>query len=185
MPIRPAAETDLPRILEIYAPYVENTPYSFEYAVPTLADFTARFRAITQQFPWLVWEEQGQILGYAYGSAPFERAAFGWCAEASVYLDPSAHRKGIGRALYRELETILSQQGYCKVYALITSENAASLAFHQAVGYTQTAVLPGCGWKFGRWHGLIWMEKLLHPVELPSNRPISASTFVKNYRNID
>ena len=75
MPIRPATLRDVPRILEIYGPYVENTAISFEYAVPGIEEFTQRFLKITQQFPWLVWEEEGVVLGYAYGNRPFERAA--------------------------------------------------------------------------------------------------------------
>ena len=184
MAIRPATVADIPQILEIYAPYIENTAYSFEYTVPTLAEFTLRFETITRQFPWLVWEEAGQVLGYAYGSAPFERAAFGWCAEASIYLLPEAQGRGIGRQLYQQLEEILKAQGYCKVYVLITTENTASVAFHEAVGYTYTATLPGCGWKFGRLHGIIWMEKQLNSVELSMQPPVSANSVVKNNRKI-
>ena len=84
--IRFAAESDVPAMLAIYAPYVRNTAYTFEYTVPTDAEFTARFLSYTRQCPWLVWEEDGAVLGYAYGSLPFERAAYAWCAEVSVYL---------------------------------------------------------------------------------------------------
>ena len=84
MPVRPATEADLPRILEIYAPYVEHTAIRFEYTGPTLTEFTQRFQKITARFPWLVWEENGNVLGYAYGSLPFERAAYQWTASASI-----------------------------------------------------------------------------------------------------
>ena len=183
MAIRLADVADIPQILKIYGPYVENTAYSFEYTVPTAEAFTRRFQEITRQFPWLVWEENGTILGYAYGSAPFTRAAFGWCAEASVYLAPEARRKGIGRELYARLEQLLRQQGYQKVYALVTSENTGSVAFHEAVGYTQTAVLPECGWKFDRWHGLIWMEKSLNSVKIPKLPPVPFGSIRKNNKN--
>ena len=132
--IRLATQADIPAILAVYAPYVENTTYTFEYDVPTLDAFTARFAAITAQFPWLVWEENGQVLGYAYAGAPWERAAYRWCAEVSIYLAPCIHRRGIGRALYQRLEQILQRQGYRVVYALITSENQPSLEFHQKMG---------------------------------------------------
>ena len=183
MAIRHARETDIPQILAIYGPYVTDTAYSFEYTVPTQAEFTARFRTITQQFPWLVWEEDGQVLGYVYGSAPFERAAYRWCSEASVYLRPDVRGRGIGRALYAALEQILTLQGYTKVYAIITQENRDSLAFHQAVGYTHTATMPACGYKFGRWYGIVWMEKTLKVVDSPSNFPVPADAVVKNNRN--
>ena len=183
MSVRMAKEEDIAQILEIYGPYILNTAVSFEYTVPSLEAFTQRYRAITDQFPWLVWEEQEQILGYAYGSAPFERAAFQWCAEASIYLRPEAQGQGIGKALYRELESLLRQQGYLKVYAIITSENQNSVEFHKAVGYTHVADMPGCGFKLGRWHGIIWMEKLLTPVDLPSVPPVSIESIVKNNGN--
>jgi phosphinothricin acetyltransferase len=172
MPIGPATAQDVPRILEIYGPYVENTAISFEYTVPTLAEFTQRFLGITAQFPWLVWEENGTVLGYAYGSLPFERAAFQWCAEASIYLCPEACGKGIGKKLYAELEQILQRQGYRKVYAIITTANKPSVAFHEAVGYRLTATMPNCGYKFGQWYGTVWMEKDLNTWDSPPRNPI-------------
>ena len=173
MAIRQATVADLPRILEIYGPYVENTAISFEYTVPTLEEFTQRFLGITAQFPWLVWEEDGEILGYAYGSKPFERAAYQWCASASIYLRPEACGKGIGRKLYAALEERLQAQGYRKVYAVITTANDASVAFHRAVGYRHTATMPDCGFKFGKWYGTVWMEKELNTWDTPPREPVS------------
>lgn len=172
MSVRPATVQDVPRILEIYAPYIENTAISFEYTVPTLEAFTQRFLGITQQFPWLVWEEDGVVLGYAYGSLPFERAAYQWCAEASIYLCPQAQGKGIGKKLYAALEQLLQEQGYKKVYAIITTANEPSIAFHEAVGYRHTATMPDCGYKFGKWYGTVWMEKDLNPWDAPPRKPI-------------
>ena len=185
MSIRLANENDLEAMLAIYAPYVTDTAVSFEYSVPTLEEFTQRFRTITVQFPWLVWEEDGRVLGYAYGSAPFERAAFGWCAEPSIYLARSIQGKHIGTKLYAVLEEILRQQGYCRLYALITTENIASVEFHKAVGYTFLARFPDCGFKLNRWHGLIWMEKVLNSVEMPSNFPVPASCIVNTAGKTD
>ena len=175
MPIRPATVADVPRILEIYAPYIENTAISFEYTVPTLEEFTQRFTQITARFPWLVWEEDGAVLGYAYGSLPFERAAYQWSAEASIYLCPEARGRGIGRKLYAALEDILRRQGYRKVYAIITTANEASVAFHKAVGYRHTATFPDCGYKFGAWYGTVWLEKDLNTWETPPHTPIAIS----------
>ena len=140
--IRIAAEADVPEILDIYAPYVKNTTSSFEYEVPTMEAFTARFRKITAQFPWLVWEEQGMILGYAYGSLPFERAGYAWIAEVSIYLRPEAQGRGIGRLLYTALEKLLTIQGYHLIYAIITGENTGSIAFHKKLGYEFLAEFP-------------------------------------------
>ena len=172
MAIRMATVQDLPRILEIYGPYVENTVCSFECTVPTLPEFTQRFLDITAQFPWLVWEENGTVLGYAYGSRPFAREAYQWSAEASIYLSPEARRQGIGKKLYAALEQLLQRQGYRKVYAIITSANEASVAFHQAAGYRHTAAFPGCSFKFGAWYGTIWMEKELNFWEVPPHEPV-------------
>lgn len=173
MSVRQATVQDVPRILEIYSPYVEHTAISFEYVVPSVAEFTQRFLNITQQFPWLVWEEDGVVLGYAYGSRPFERAAYQWSASASVYLCPEACGRGIGKKLYAALEALLQKQGYRKVYAVITTANEPSVAFHRAVGYRHTATMPDCGYKFGTWYGTIWMEKDLNTWDTPPRTPVS------------
>ena len=171
MSIRQATLQDVPRILDIYAPYVKNTAISFEYTVPTLEEFTQRFLKITAQFPWLVWEENGAVLGYAYGSRPFERSAYQWCASASIYLCEEACGKGIGKQLYAALEQLLQTQGYRKVYAVITTANESSVAFHRAVGYRHTASFPDCGYKFGKWYGTVWMEKELNTWDAPPHAP--------------
>ena len=169
--IRIATKADIPAIRAIYAPYVERTTYTFEYTVPSVQELTARFEAITAQFPWLVWEENGKILGYAYGSAPFERAAYRWCAEVSIYLHPSVHGRGIGRQLYARLEEILTKQGYRVAYALITTENRGSVAFHEKLGYTYHSTFENCGFKMGRWLGVIWLQKWLNPLDTPAAFP--------------
>lgn len=176
MSIRVATSRDVPAILEIYGPYVSQTAISFEYDVPTEAVFLERFQKITRQFPWLVWEENGKILGYAYADAPFERAAFRWCAEPSIYLAPEARRRGIGKALYEALEKALFKQGYCLLYALITTVNNDSVAFHEAMGYRQLAQFPACGFKHQAWHGIIWMEKRLQDLKDPGQKPAPFET---------
>ena len=178
--IRPAAEADLEAMLAIYAPYVENTTVSFEYTPPDLGEFTERFRQITAQFPWLVWEEEGQILGYAYASAPFTRQAYQWCAEPTVYLCPQARGKGGAKGLYEVLESLLARQGYRIFYALVCGENQASLRFHEKMGYHTQAVLSRCGWKFGRWLDMVWMEKRREIVENPGVFPTSWKEIVEN-----
>lgn len=171
--IRIATEADVPQMLAIYAPYIVTTAYTFEYDVPTEAEFLQRFRDLTTQFPWLVYEEGGKILGYAYGSAPFARAAYRWCAEDSIYLAPEAQGRGIGTQLLSALEKVLFYQGYCRIYALITSENEKSIAFHKKNGYKLRSELPGAGFKFGRWIGVVWMDKTRDFVVFPSSFPQS------------
>ena len=176
--IRIATEADLPQILAIYAPYIKNTTVTFEYTVPTEPEFLNRFRDITARFPWLVWEESGRILGYAYGSAPFHRDAYRWCAEDSVYLLPEARGRGIGTKLCTALEKILFYQGYRRIYALITAENHESITFHKKLGYAIRGNLPDAGWKCGRWIGVVWMDKAFDSVDLPSNFPIDWSAIM-------
>ena len=178
--IRPATEKDIPEILAIYAPYVENTTATFEYDVPCSRSFLQRFYEITAQFPWLVWEEDGTVLGYAYASAPYSRAAFSWCAEPSIYLRTEAKGRGIGTKLYAVLEEILRRQGYQVLYALITAENTASIGFHEKHGYKLQADFPDCGFKFGRWLGLVWMEKRLKIVHSPSAFPCPWQSIVQD-----
>ena len=180
--IRIATEADVPAILDIYAPYVENTTITFEYNVPTQAEFLERFRRITADFPWLVWEEADEILGYAYASPPYTRAAYAWCAEPSIYLRQEAKGKGIGKKLYTVLEKILELQGYHVLYALITAENSESLAFHRKMAYEFRAEFPDCGFKFGRWLGVVWMEKRIKIVQSPSAFPWPYSAIVQDVK---
>lgn len=182
--IRIAREADVAQLLDIYGPYILNTTHTFEYAVPEQAEFLERLRCVTERYPWLVFEEDGRILGYAYGSAPFERAAFRWSCETSVYLRPEARGRGIGRRLYAALEKLLALQGHRRNYAVITSENLPSLAFHEKMGYRFTAEMPGCGYKFGRWLGVTWMEKELNVVETPHGFPTEWKTIRQDAQKI-
>ena len=178
--LRFAAPGDVSAMLAIYAPYVLHTTATFEYAPPEEGEFLRRFRTVTEQFPWLVWEKDGVILGYAYASTPYTREAYAWCAEPTVYLRPEARGRGIAKALYDALEEILRRQGYCVLYALVCDENENSLRFHEKQGYRPAAHFPRCGFKFGRWIGLYWMEKRLDSVESPSARPIPWCEVMQN-----
>ena len=182
--IRVAVEADVPAILEIYAPYVTDTTITFEYDVPTPEEFLNRFRTVTRDFPWLVWEEQGEILGYAYACRPFERAAYSWCAEPSIYLTPAARGRGIGRRLYLALEELLNMLGYRVLLALITGENLASVAFHEKLGYAIAGEIHHCGWKFNRWLNVFWMEKHLNIVHNPADFPMKWSLIVQDDQKI-
>ena len=182
MSIRKAEMNDIPEMLAIYRPFVEETAVSFEYVCPSEAEFTRRFLQITAQFPWLVWEEGGAVLGYTYAAAPFERAAFGWCAEPSIYLAPKVRGRGVGRQLYEALEAALALQGYQVLYAIITTDNTSSIAFHKALGYRHLADFPDCGFKCGKWYGVTWMEKRLKSVEMPTAVPAAFSSIGNSYQ---
>ena len=182
--IRVAEERDVVPILDIYAPYVRETTITFEYEVPTPEAFLARFEGITRDFPWLVWEEAGAVLGYAYASRPFERAAYAWCAEPSIYLRRDARGRGAGKRLYAVLENLLQAMGYVVSFAIITGENAPSLAFHRANGYVLCGKMIKCGQKFGRWLDVCWLEKRLNSVEIPRNPPVPWREFRENCQKI-
>ena len=171
---RLATVADVPAMLDIYAPYVCETAYSFEYEVPTLENFEGRLAHVGSAFPWLVCtdSESGEILGYAYAAPAFERAAYMWDADLSVYIAPRAHHRGIGRTFYAILEDVLNQQGYHNIYALVSSANAPSIAFHRAVGYDLMCVMPQTGFKFGAWHDMYWFHKRLQPAVDPAHPPI-------------
>ena len=173
MSIRPAREGDLPAMLEIYRPYVEHTTVSFEYETPTPAEFRRRCLEHTAQFPWLVWEEEGKVLGYAYAGAPWERAAYRWCGEISIYFGESARGQGRGKKLLGALEEILKRQGYRVLYALVTSENQDSIRFHERAGYAKRLEFPACGYKMGRWLGVYYLEKRLEQAGDPVDFPVS------------
>ena len=140
--IRPAGINDIKSILEIYRPYVENTVYTFEYEVPIYEEFIKRFEEHVNFCPWLVYECDGEVLGYAYGGKAFSRAAYQWCAEVSIYLKEDVQKRGIGSKLYAVLENIMELQGYKIFYAIITSSNLSSIKFHGKLGYMTIAVFP-------------------------------------------
>lgn len=110
MSIREAVSADVPAMLAIYAEYVTQTAVSFEYEVPSEAEFTRRLTEHTAVYPWLVWEEDGRVLGYCYAGRAFERAAYAWNAEISCYLAHEAQHRGIGRQLYARVEELLRRQ---------------------------------------------------------------------------
>ena len=182
--IRIAEERDIPRILEIYAPYVENTPWSFEYSVPSSSEFTERFRNVTGNFPWLVCGEGDRVEGYAYASPAFSRAAYQWVCEDSIYLSPNFLHRGMGDKLYKCLEFLLKRQGYSTVYAVITSENEASVRFHERMGFSFLAEFPRVGFKQGQWHGTKWLQKPLNSVEMPMYPPTSFPKLVDTDRMV-
>lgn len=165
--IRIATPKDAPALLKIYAPYVEQTAITFEYSVPTEEEFTTRMANISSQYPYLIAEENDEILGYAYASAFKSRAAYAWSVETSIYVKMGGHRQGIGSALYQALEHYLSRQHICNLCACIAYPNPPSVAFHERFGYKTVAHFTRSGYKQDVWHDMIWMEKELCPHTIP------------------
>lgn len=165
--IRMAEEKDAEALLRVYAPYVEETPITFEYKVPTVSEFAGRIREITKDFPYLVCEIDGEVAGYAYAAHYRNRAAYDWDCELSVYLAEDYHRAGIGTLLYEVLLELLSEMNYVHAYACITTEGKTSIRFHEAMGFTQTAFFSNCGYKSGRWYDVVWMDQILNDAKGP------------------
>ncbi|AGK71027.1 phosphinothricin acetyltransferase [Streptococcus cristatus] len=161
MNIRLAKKSDAAALLAIYAPYVENTVITFEYEVPTIEDFANRIEKTLGKYPYLVAEEDGVVLGYAYASTYYARAAYDWAVELSVYVSQDTRGKGVGSKLYDELEGLLDQMGYMHFLACISLPNEDSFAFHAKRGYQQVAHFPKIGYKFERWHDIVWLQKSL------------------------
>ncbi len=159
--IREATPADAAALLAIYAPFVEHTPVSFETEAPTVDEFAHRIEKYLKGWQYLVAEDAGRPVGYAYGSTHRERAAYRYSTEVSAYIDPRYHRQGIGRALYTRLFEDLAAKGYCSAYAGITVPNDASIGLHRAVGFEMIGVFRNVGWKYGRWHDVAWMQRRL------------------------
>lgn len=169
MTIRSARLSDAPALSAIYAPYVRNTAITFEYDPPDAQAFAKRMEAIISRYPYLVLEEDaGEILGYAYAGPFKNRAAYDWAVELSVYLRQDARGRGYGRALYVALEEALKRRGFLNAYACITFPEQedeyvtrSSVRFHERMGYRLCGTFRKCGYKFGRWYDMVWMEKWL------------------------
>ncbi len=176
--IRSAALADAARILEIFAYYIEHTAISFDYEVPSLPAFECRMENIMKRYPYLAAEVDGVVMGYAYAGAFVGRAAYGWACEVTIYLDPAARKRGLGRKLYEALEARLRDMGILNLYACIgcpeeddeyLSQNSAQ--FHAHLGFSEVGRFSNCGYKFGRWYHMIWMEKIIGK-HRPSQPPV-------------
>jgi L-amino acid N-acyltransferase YncA len=173
--IRPSHDTDLPAITAIYAHHVLHGTGTFETTPPSEAEMAAR-RAdvLAKGLPWLVAEEDGRVLGYAYCQWFKPRPAYRFSAEDSIYLHPDAHGRGLGRALLAELMALAQAAGIRKLLAVIgDSANEASIGVHRALGFTPAGAFKSCGWKFGRWLDIVLMEKSLGEGDTTAPEPVS------------
>ena len=166
--IRNAKTSDADRLLEIYDYYVQNTAITFEYETPSLEEFTARIEHTMKRYPYLVVEVDGRIEGYAYAGVFKDRAAYDWSTETTIYIAHDSRKSGLGRMLYEALEEKLKAMGIQNLYACIAyldvedeylTKNSAE--FHEHMGFSKVGVFHKCGYKFGRWYDMVWMEKLI------------------------
>lgn len=166
--IRTASVEDAEELLAIYKPYVEKTAISFEYDVPEVSEFRRRIAHTLEKYPYLVAERDGELLGYAYMGPFVGRAAYDWAAEVSIYVKEDKRKTGVGRRLYQALEAVSQAQNILNLNACIgypdeDDEHLTknSVQFHGHLGYEMVGKFHKCGYKFGRWYHMVWMEKII------------------------
>lgn len=158
MKFRFASTADAAACLAIYAQYID-TSITFEVALPTVEEFSGRIRSFGAVYPWLIAEEDGRALAYAYAHRAQERAAYGWNAELSVYVAREAAGCGLGTRLYRALLQLLQRQGVRTAYGVVTMPNDASAALHKKLGFHALGTFHNTGYKNGCWRDVVWFEK--------------------------
>ena len=159
--VRDATAADADACRAIYAPYVRDTVISFESEVPTEAEMAARIAAAAATHAWLVLEDDGEVVGYAYGGSFASRAAYQWACEVSVYMELGRRRTGGGRALYEALLARLAERGFHMAVAGMTLPNDASVALHRAMGFEPVGTWRRIGFKHGAWHDVAWTQRQL------------------------
>ncbi|WP_343209858.1 N-acetyltransferase family protein [Anaerolentibacter hominis] len=175
MQIRLAKPSDAEELINIYRPYVEQSAITFEYEVPAEREFRERIRRVGEKYPYLICENEGEILGYCYAHEMHERAAYQWDAELSVYVKQNKRGRGIGTLLYQMLLELLKLQRIQTVTACITLPNEESRAFHESFGFRQTGYSAKAGYKLGEWHDVGWFELALGEHENPPRPFIAVS----------
>lgn len=181
--IRTAQPTDANSILAIYAPYITDTSFTFESEVPSEDAFAERIKNYLNNWPWLVYETDGKIAGYAYGSKYRERLGYQWCVECSVYINDDFQRRGIAQKLYTALFEILKRQGYRNVYAVINLPNDKSVRLHESCGFKWFANYENVGYKLGKWKTVGWWQLTINEYNDEPLPPIKFSEIDKSVVN--
>jgi phosphinothricin acetyltransferase len=159
--IRDAAECDAEACAAIYAPYVTGTAITFETEPPSAAEMAKRIAAALGTHAWVVLEDAGRVVGYAYGGQFKSRAAYRWSCEVSVYVEQGRRRTGSGRILYTALFNRLARRGFRTAVAGMTLPNDASVGLHRALGFEPVGTYRNIGWKHNAWHDVAWAQRPL------------------------
>jgi L-amino acid N-acyltransferase YncA len=167
MVVRDATEDDAAACAAIYAPYVTDTAITFEYEPPSAAEMARRIAVAQRAHAWLVLEDDGRVVGYAYAGPFKERVAYRWSAEVSVYLEAGRRRSGSGRLLYEALFARLTERGFRTLVAVMTLPNDASEGLHRALGFEPVGTLRRVGWKHGEWRDVAWAQRSIGPDDGP------------------
>ena len=172
--IRTVQLSDAEAILKVYAPFITDTCISFEYVVPSVEEFSQRIASISAEYPYIVLEEDGEIVGYAYSHRYLERVAYSWDVEVTIYLAPKVQGKGLGVILYDALEKLMALQNIKNLYSCITGDNVHSIEMHRSMGYELIGTFPKAGFKHDRWLDVVWMAKTIGEKE---NAPLALVPF--------
>lgn len=184
MPLRIAAPGDAPALLAIYTPYVTGSCYTFETEPPTEEEFRERMRGIQRFFPYLVLEEDGEILGYAYAHFFHERRAYQWLCETTIYVRQDCRRNGCATRLYNALLRILAAQGFCDAVAVLGCPNLPSERFHEHMGFALEMTYPQAGYKQGAWHDVKYYVKHLTARQEQPGDPVPFSSLGKQWQDV-
>jgi L-amino acid N-acyltransferase YncA len=169
--VRDASGRDGAACAAIYAPYVTDTAITFELEPPSAEEMAQRIAAASQRHAWLVLEERGRVVGYAYAGTFNPRAAYRWACEVSVYVELGRRRRGSGRSLYEVLLPRLLERGFRTAAAGMTLPNDASVGLHRAMGFEPVGVYRRIGFKHGAWHDVAWTQRILAEGEDPPPEP--------------
>jgi phosphinothricin acetyltransferase len=169
--VRDASAADAEACAAIYAPYVTDSAITFEIDPPGAAEMAERITQAQSTHAWLVAEDDGRVVGYAYGGPMKPRAAYRWSCEVSVYLEPGRRRTGAGRALYEALFTRLTARGYRTAVAGMTLPNPASEGLHKSLGFEPIGTYRNIGWKLNNWHDVAWVQRPLAVLPDPPEEP--------------
>jgi phosphinothricin acetyltransferase len=161
MLVRDATAQDAAACAAIYTPYVTDTAITFEYEPPSAQEMAERIVAAARTHAWLVLEDEGRIVGYAYGGPFRSRAAYRFSCEVSVYVEMGRRRTGAGRALYEALLPRLTERGFHTALAGMTMPNDASIGLHRALGFQPVGTYREVGFKHGAWHDVAWVQRSL------------------------
>lgn len=166
---RKAELKDAESILSIYKYYVEKTAITFEWTNPSVEEFRSRMEKTLKKYPYIVAEQNGEIVGYAYTGSFVGREAYDWSVETTIYLKENIRGKGLGRKLYQLIENISKAQNIVNLYACIgypeeddeyLTKNSAQ--FHEHLGFKLIGKFEKCGYKFNRWYHMVWMGKIIN-----------------------
>jgi phosphinothricin acetyltransferase len=169
--VRDASERDSEACAAIYAPYVSDTAITFERDPPPPAEMAERIATAMRTHAWVVLENQGRVVGYAYGGPFNSRAAYRWSCEVSVYLERDRRGTGGGRALYIALFDRLADRGFRTAVAGMTLPNDASVGLHRAMGFEPVGTYRRIGWKQGTWHDVAWVQRTIATGQDPPAEP--------------